>query len=326
MTDTVLPAVATVVDLGDANDLTPVTIDLSADDGATPAVVKPTEDVSAGLEQLRQQLADTTRRETEARQHADSERRRADEEARRRAEVERQTVDLRKNASQAEYDAISAGLTNSKAELDRITNDMTRHYEAGEFSEVAKLQARMATIGGQIAQMESGLRVADEARQAPTPPPAAAPQVQQQDDYGRREQFLQQQSPATADWLRRNDRFFNDLSFQAKVVKAADYAVGGKGLIKDTPEFFRYIENEVGLQTPAAPVLQQQQQRHAPIAAAPSSGGSVPAPIRGTAQVQLSKEERELARHIFADSKDPDRDYAREKLALAESGWRPRGV
>jgi hypothetical protein len=295
----------------------------------------PTDNPEEGVEALKRQIAtrDAQLREFEERSRRD---------ATARVEAERRATQMgdeaRRSAiiaADSQFDSIANALNASNREMEGLQQLKAVALEKGEFTDVAKIDAQMSKVGARVVQFETAkAQLEDERKRAPVVEQTVA-QPTVSDDQ-RREQFLANLPPQSAAWIRGlpNNRYFTDPAFASKVNAAAQYAEQVKGINHNSGDYFRFIEQEVGLATApvvtaavsaaAAPVHERQSaptRAAAPVAAAPSR--SVPDAVgqpKKASSVTLSAAEREMAKTLFPKrlSTDPDPEvaYARNKLAL----------
>jgi hypothetical protein len=276
---------------------------------ATTPVVAATDDPNEGIESGR----------------ADAERRAAlaDQEAKRSAAI----------ASDSQFDSIANALNASEREMEHLVQLKRSANEEGRHDDAAKIDAQMSKVGARVVQFETAkAQLEEERKRAPAVVEQTMVQPTVSDDQ-RREQFLANLPPQSAAWIRGlpNNRYFTDPAFAAKVNAAAQYAEQVKGINHNSGEYFRFIEQEIGMAT--APVATSVaaatvQERHsatprvaAPVSAAPSR--SVPDAVghpKRASQVTLSADERAHAKMMFSGpeykGQDPEVLYAKNKLAL----------
>lgn len=132
-------------------------------------------------------------------------------------------------AKRAYADAMAAGDYNGAAEANNIlawANTQLNELNAGKRNIERHIQSIETTEG----------RVADQPQYAPPPPP---PTPEQQF-----EGLLNKLSPKSAAWLREHPNAAQDLN---KLSAAHQAATALKGINPETPEYFAFIESELGL-------------------------------------------------------------------------------
>lgn len=168
----------------------------------------------------------------------------------------------------------------------------------------------LQSIASNKQQLEQGLEAlkerANAARQRPPQPvvPRAEDPV---------ESVASRLTPASAKWVRAHPEFATDEGKRNKMV-GAHYAAIGEGLKADSPEYFQYVEQHLGVvDEPAPRQTVQRQALRSPPPAAPARGN---APSGNTRTMQLSPQMREAARA----SGLTDEEYAANLAALRREG------
>ncbi len=233
-------------------DSAPAVIDKNRDAPDTVETPAPPPDDSpeAGIEALRQQIADSEARVTAAekqRERADEARqseRSAREEAERRSAQYRQEADTgRQSAAEAQYDSVVNALAAAQGDLSSYKSGLKTAMAEGDFDKVAELSAEIGMAAARVREFESGKLALEQRRNAGGD--------QRQAGGDERENYIQSRTPRTASWLRRNDRFFTDRNFQGMVQGAHALAIG-RGIEPDSDDYFSFIEEQAGLRQPAA--------------------------------------------------------------------------
>lgn len=295
----------------------------------TPPVVD--DSMESGIEALRQQIvaAEETRKQIEkerdeARRLGEGERQ-AREEAERRAQhfsADAQTK--ARTASDAQYDSVVNGLAAAQGELTAAKGMLKTAMSEGDFDKVAELSGEIGLVAARVREFEGGKAMLEDRRKN------GEPASQQQGDP--KEAYIQKMPPRTAAWLRRNDRFFTDMKFQQMVQGAHNLAVG-RGVPAESDDYFRFVEEQVGLRQPeplaavtppavivppAATAATTTAPRQSSIPAAPPAGStaSVTRPSAGGNTIKLSPEEREVCRVNGIT----EAAYAKQKIALMAEG------
>lgn len=308
------------------------------------------------LADLRRQLEESAKDAQQARDAlAESERRRRDSdnhamEGRRLAESARVSVDA------ANYDAISNSLTAAKGELETLQSQLERAMADGDYKSASSIQGKMSIVGGKIVTLETGKAELDERRKAQPDQSQRQNQSQQrqiswdspwsQDDF---ETVLRDRTPQTAAWMRSHPQVASDMNFRRQLTAAHNYAVA-KGLVPDTAEYFKMVEDTISPKTPGTEQRQQDSKsqvertrdaqdrtssaaastsRTSPTPAAPVSR-TVPGAAASKVAVRLTKEEMDHARATLTPEvigKNPDgtpRDplvvFAQHKARLQSEG------
>lgn len=307
-----------------------------------------------GIEDLKRQLAEANHRAETAHALAESERRRADEEGRRAAEASRAAAENSVAASTAaadarerEYESILNAHTAVSNSLVALKDQLTTAQTNGDFAAASDLQVKISQAAAKLERLDDGKQAIEAARNASQPQPTrrAAPAETQEQFNGRAwsnqeyENVMRGCTSTTAAWMRANPRYGTDPNFRRQI-QGAHNLVTGQGIQPDTDQYFRRVEELVGIRQ-EQPALQPQteggpavsaaakpvQTRTSPQVAAPPSR-SVPSPQNPAGgnqnTVQLTPAMREMAKIMFPKTKptdlDPDVAYARHLAALRREG------
>jgi len=267
-------------------------------------------------------VADQLRRDADAaRARATAAEQRAAQESQRAREATAEVTRSRTQAYEAEYNSISSALADREAEADRLKAEMRTQAEAGDHARMAEISLRLGEVGAELVQLRQGkqayeaeranrLREPEKREQPPAPTEQTTVGVP-------RDQFLATRTPATQDWLRKNDKFFTDQQF-FNMVTGADAIARGRGIAADTPEYFRFIEEQAGMTS--APSARQPRGSSAPPSAPPSREAPGPSGRNGRAgDIVISPEDRRVAEWMRIDAAD----YVKEKQKLYDTGELP---
>lgn len=299
-----------------------------------------TDDPQIGIDDLRRQIDDHKQRARIAEENAARERQaRLDSESR-AANAEHQAMQARTQATDAQYESIVNALATTERELQQLQMLKEQAMERNDNAAASKLDVQMGKATARNVQLETAKNQIDEIRKQQ--PPVQQQQMQQHRSVEQeREAYLAQLNPRAANWIRSHPQYFTDPAFQQKVNGAAAYAQGVKGHDPSGDDYYRFIEEEVGLSQRAAPtpapapvstaaVTQHRQSAPPPPVAAmagrPTSAGPSNAPLANSNpnHVPLTPQEREIARILFAKQKptdpDPEVAYARNKQRLQREG------
>ena len=274
------------------------------------------------------------------------------EESRRRQDAERmananagRANEATIREAQSNYDTIVSSLTAAESQAAHLVSEHAKASADADYAKAAQIQLEMAKVGARIERLEDGKRVLDDQRSReparPAPQQATAPD---QIDWNRpwnsaeTETVLRGYTPKTAAWIRQHDKFATSTSFRNQVVAAHQMAVA-KEIKPDTDDYFRFVEQQVGISepdpapatvqpapAPKAPVAATVTARKSPVPAAtpsrttPNASPGTP----GGTPITLTAEERKLARQMFTPDvigkQDPDVVYAKQKAALIREG------
>jgi hypothetical protein len=291
-------------------------IDIGADAPAqlpvsTKEKEKPVADtvVNDGVEQLRREL--------------EAKKREADEIRRQKAEAERSLVqketEVRNYAHQA-ADNQHTAFVNAIASFERDGEMLEKEYaaklEQGDYHAAAKIQRGMAQIESKLATLYQGKEALEERIQyeRSRPEPQYQQQPQQQVHYDPIEAQLQALSPQSQAWVRKNIHVMHDPKLKNSMT-AAHYRALAENITVDTPQYFQFIENEMGMGQQNAPA--QPKQRNVVTAAPVARGGSVPAMNQNQTRVTLTPEMRAYAEEVLGMT---DEEYAEAMVHYAKKG------
>lgn len=315
----------------------PVMIDLTPEPPAhdeDPPRVDPTPSAPEPEPPARIEEPDATttlRKQLEAAQQAEKlATQRAENEARARAEAERRAQEQAQNATrfqgeseQAQYDAIVNALSATESDIEAAKRDVRAAGEAGDWGALAEAQARLGEAGGRRVQLADG-KAAFESRREElkhAPPERtnghAAPTIDAQVDA------MPGLTIAEKDWLKQHPDALSDPEKNAYLGAAYWEATKAKGLARNTPQYFQFLEERLGYRQPEAPPNEDDEidpspppARRIPTVSAPVSR-DIPSAGTGrpqNSQITLAPAEREAA----AFSGISEVEYARQKVRLLE--------
>jgi len=187
---------------------------------------------------------------------------------------------------------------------------------AQDYGAAAKVQREMATNAARLMTLEDGKQRLEKA-----PKPSPRPQVDVVD------QFASQLSPKSADWVRAHPEYVRDQKKNREMLAAHELAMA-RGYKADSDDYFQSIEKTLDLvkEDPVVAEIEIDPMKDAakPVrrvapAAAPVTRSGNGAGNRPNV-VTLSAMEVEMAHMNFPDSKNPEQDYARAKMALKKEG------
>ena len=231
-------------------------------------------------------------------------------------ELERQ----RESAAEADYRTITSTLESLESEQQRLRSELKSAGDAGDWERIADINTRLGEIGGERVSLQAGKQAfeAERGRRLREPAKTEAPAPSEWTTVGApRAQFLATRTPATQEWLRKNDRFFTDQSF-FNVVTGADAIARGRGIAADSPEYFRFIEEQAGMTEPTqqtAPA--RRQESSAPPAAPPSREATGPTGrTMRPGDTYVTPEQKRIAEWMGIDPAD----YAAEDAELRRNG------
>ena len=268
----------------------------------TPAEASPENDAAAAAEALRRQLADRTKERDEAA-------RRAHDAEQRRHQAETEAQRIRESAQVSDQAAVTYALSAAQQEEERLQAELTAAGEAGDFRRLGEVSAKLGRVGARIEQLQAGAnafetRRAEALRSEPARPVTPADPI---------EADLAQRTPRTAAWLRDHREFYTDRKFNQRVTGAHSLAIAND-LQPDTDEYFRFVEETIGLTKPvAAQERQPAPARDAPAAGVPPSRNAPSMSGRAAAgDIVITAEDRKIAEWMGVNPEE----YAKEKALL----------
>lgn len=201
----------------------------------------------------------------------------------------------------AEMMAIENAIANAEHERADAKAEYKAAMEVGDFDAAAEAQAKLSDIAVRAQRMKEG-KAAIERR---------AEDAKNQTDPV--EQFAASLSSASGSWIRAHPDAIQNRS----ELERAHYGAVYNKIKVDSPEYFQFLEQELGyVDKPSAPAVEQRQRQQAAPAAPVSRGGAVEAPRTSQNTVRLTAAEREIA----AACGMTDAEYAKHKLAIQRDG------
>lgn len=138
----------------------------------------------------------------------------------------------------AELSARTSELQAAESEMERLENELAAAQEAGDHKAAAKAQGAMSRLGGKIDRVEFQKKYLEDNKERFT----AAPEKTETDP-------LLAFSPATRAWIGRHPKFTTDPKYRNRCVAYHNLALA-EGLTPDTPEYFTYVEEQLGERKP----------------------------------------------------------------------------
>jgi hypothetical protein len=242
--------------------------------------------------------------------------------------VERARQDAEKRARDAETIAMSAKneVTDTNMHLlnnaiDTVKRDVSilkanyRHALAsGDYGEAAEIQEQMSQNTSKLLRLEEGKSEMEKMPRQEVPSYHSGDPV---------EAFASRLSYESAKWIRAHPEYVTNPNMNQMMIGAHTLAKG-RGIVEDTPEYFNFIENTLGIEgndsyvprgrsedTQAASGGRQAAPMAAPVSRSASTTGSSRPNV-----VRLSEAERETAEALGMTYQE----YAKNKLDLQRAG------
>ena len=237
-----------------------------------------------------------------------------------RIEAQKQAREAQEQANQAQSKVDSTELHMIKNAIDQVKHNnelLKANYRdalaTGDYDQAAELQEQMIVNQSKLSTLENGRKAKEEA-------PKIAPVAPQHVDLV--DQLASQVTPESAQWLRQNKDQLNNPKKLDRAMRAHADALDD-GIVADTPEYFRFIENRLGINrapteeydNPMSEAAKPIARRSAPPAAPVTRSGTGTGTTRPNV-VRLTSAEREMASMMQMT----DQEYARHKVALQREG------
>jgi len=224
----------------------------------------PVEDLKARLEAVQRQAAE-----------AQAER---DRIAAFAAQKAREALEARGNAQLSQYDMITNALGAAEREQEALERAFQEAFETGDGVKAAKIQRAQAELSVRIRDLSEGKskieEMAEAQRRQAAQPRQTAPQQPVRQPSDPRQQFeaaISGFSEPSKQWIRSHPDAFMDQSKWKRVVQL-DAVAQYQGHKPDTPEYFAFIDREMGYSAASDSRQTARQTTYA----APVRGGSVP--------------------------------------------------
>ena len=261
-------------------------------DGKKPAATAiPAEE---GVESLKRQMAEMQRREAES--------------ARIAREREAEAIAARTEVAESRAQTVASQIDALTRTKDAAKRDYAEALSTGDFAKAADAQDVLSATNARLINLESGKATAETQRL-----PVRQTEGRVIDPV---EAFADRLSPASGAWVRQHPETVTNPSLNAEMVGAHNRAIR-LGYAADGPEYFKFIENQLGFGDDETKIPVDKSARRTAVAApvsrdAVSNSGRSSGPVR----VTLSSAERETADALGMDYIE----YAKNKLALQAEG------
>lgn len=225
---------------------------------------------------------------------------------------------------QNELDIVKGGIETLKTTRDILKAKKREARAAGNDDEVDALDEQLTDAAVKLHRLEEGRAILEVQAQSPRTAPGMDRPFMSLTRAEKVERIASGLTPKAGAWVRAHPDFAQTPEQVNAMVAAHQIAVGIKGLISDTDEYFADIEKQLGITSaarkepePAAADATSMagtatQRRDAPPPAAPASRSSG----NGSLARHLSPDEVEMAQ---ASGLTPE-EYAENKEALAKEG------
>lgn len=288
-----------------------------------------------GIDDLKRQLEEAKQLTSQAQLRADeSERRRQDAER-----VARETSNVATHATfearEREYESIINAHSAVAAEVSSLKDQLIKAQTDGEFAEAAELQIKLGKMAAKLDRLDEGRTELENQRKVNPNQVRPVEQVRESDQQfnarpwsqAEYENVMRGYTPATAAWMRSNPKYGSDPNFRAQV-QSAHGLLTARGVAPDSDDYFRGVEELTGIRTPAqtpskeTAVSSASKPTQTRVSAPPSR--SLPDPKdpgnNSSTRVNLTKDQRDMAKIMFHDHKDPELAYAKHWVALRKEG------
>lgn len=194
------------------------------------------------LSELKQQL-DAARKQAAMAQQAKQQ---AEAYAKKQAEA---AYSAQSEASENQYRVIINAINASEQAASNAERAYADAMASGDYAAAAKVQRDMARIESQLTQFNSAKAELEERAQyqqaeGRVPDPTQQYEAQPQEYVDPVEAAARTLSPKSADWIRAHPEMLNQIP---KLRAAHEYAINVKGIVSESPEYFSFIENELGV-------------------------------------------------------------------------------
>lgn len=249
------------------------------------------EDWKAQLEAAQKRASDLEKEKAEAERLAKD----REEEVRRFRD---ESTQARSQASNANMMAIDNAIANADMEAAEAKTLYKSSMESGDYDGAADAQAKLSEVAFKKQRLKEGKSALERQIEDAKRP---------RDEV---EQFVSTLSPQSGAWIRAHPD-----SIQRRAdLERAHYGAMYKKIAPDTPEYFDFLETELGykMPQPAVEPMQAVNRTQAAPAAPVSRGGSLDAPQARTTTMRLTAAQREIAEACGMT----DAEYAKQLLAI----------
>lgn len=239
----------------------------------------------------------------------------------------KQSRELAVKSSRAENEVQNSNLELIKGALQSVNQEsklLKQQYadalRDGRFEDAAQIQEGIALNTAKFLQLENGRVALEEELKKPPRPVIATPS----DPV---EKLAAQLSPKSAAWVRSHPEYATDNRKYTRMISAHNIAIA-EGYVADTPEYFQFVENELGINRKPVRRADDDDEgselssaaaakggRNAPPVAPTSNAGSSQVGNRGNS-ARLTSDEKEVAKMMGIS----EEEYAKNKASLKREG------
>ena len=241
--------------------------------------------------------------------------RKAREKAERKAEVAQQHIRTAyTDKSESDKQLVASAIERIKTDNEILTASYSEAMQIGDYDKAAKIQANIAQNSTKLVQMENGYQAMQQA-------PVNIPDLKAAKSDGALDQIIDSVSKESARWLKANRDHLDSDKQLRRMFRAHEDALD-EGIRADTPAYFRFIEDRLGI---GGRNQQREQETVMSAASKPvKNAPPPPAPVERHSNarsnvVRLSRAEAETAVALGMTEKE----YAMNKLALQKAGRLP---
>lgn len=267
----------------------------------TPPVVDPPDDLpdpEAGIKKLQKQLEDERALRLAAERGRD--------------EAMRSEVVAKTQSHENQMALLNTALENVKATKASLKTEYAAALAASDFDKVSEINDLMGENNARLVQLESGKKILERQPKPQATPPSDPVEA-----------FVSTMTPKSAEWVRAHPRYATEERLTQRMIRSHWDALDD-GLKADSPEYFEYIENRLGIKSDTVKVPDDIKdpddptsaaaapRRAAPPAAPASRSGNGAGDRRNT--MTLTAAEVEAAQ---ISGLTPE-EYAKNKVAIAK--------
>lgn len=218
-------------------------------------------------------------------------------EADRRIEESRQiALNAQREVVGARKDTVTTVMESLTKDKEAAKRDLKTAYDTGNGELMADAQDRLSLANARLVEADRGRLALEEQIQKPTP------QQQQRPQYANHvEQFIADNrvSGPSAAWIRNHPEYIGDRVKQNAMEGAHNLAVA-RNIHVESPEYFKFIEQSLGIDDEQEQPRQQRQPTAAPVR---RDIAQSPMRQRNTGAIRLSPEQQKAALEMNLDPK-----------------------